>query len=98
MEKTSKQLEDEAVATGHIDLATVSGLSYDEDEGEYTVDLSHICKAVWDDYYRMQMSGKMNMFGYPTVAYFTQNEYPNAYRQAFEHFETNGETTELTFQ
>ena len=46
-----------------------------------------IDKSTWDDYYAVQKSGTMNMFGYPTVVYFLAD---GAYQKAFNHFETEG--------
>lgn len=51
-----------------------------------------VCKIVWDDYYKMQMSGRMNMMGYPTVELFIRGR---CYEKAFEHFETNQKTEDL---
>lgn len=57
-----------------------------------------ISKAIWDEYYGVQMSGVMNMFTHPLIEYFlsSSDESANAvYSRAFEHFETNGNTEPL---
>lgn len=55
-----------------------------------------ITKEVWDDYYAVQESGVMNMFGYPTVVYFLADD--SAYDKAFKHFEEDGNTEPITIE
>tara|TARA_B100001250_G_C19253231_1_gene551680 strand:+ start:162 stop:365 length:204 start_codon:yes stop_codon:yes gene_type:complete len=54
-----------------------------------------ITKDIWDDYYSVQQSGVMNMFGYPTVVYFLTD---GSYRTAFKHFETDGMTDPVVIE
>jgi hypothetical protein len=54
-----------------------------------------ITKNIWDDFYRVQMSGSMNMMGHPYVGYFFDND---AYDAAYNHFQTDGETADLEIQ
>lgn len=54
-----------------------------------------ITKELWDDYYDMQQSGQMNMFGYPTVVYFISH---NAYPKALKHFNDEGNTSDLVIE
>jgi len=48
-----------------------------------------ISKRTWDDYRRVQDSGKMNMFGYPTVVYFMKYQ---AYEKCLQHFDEEENT------
>ena len=54
-----------------------------------------ISKGLWDNYYEVQKSGRMNMFGYPTVVYFLAD---GAYDAAFKHFEEEGSTDPLVIE
>ena len=57
-----------------------------------------ITKEIWDEYYRIQMSGHMNMFYHPLFNYFLSSSDEKAsevYDRAFEHFKTNGNTEPL---
>jgi len=54
-----------------------------------------ITKNIWDDFYTIQMSGRMNMMGHPYIDYFSD---AGAYNAAYTHFQTNGETTDLEIQ
>ena len=52
-----------------------------------------VSKSTWDDYRRVQDSGKMNMFGYPTVVYFMKYD---AYEKCQKHFDEEGNTESIT--
>ena len=52
-----------------------------------------VSKRTWDDYRRVQDSGKMNMFGYPTVVYFMKYR---AYEKCQQHFDEEGKTEPIT--
>jgi hypothetical protein len=54
-----------------------------------------ISKGIWDDYYEVQKSGRMNMFAYPTVVYFLES---GSYEAAFKHFEEEGNTDTLVIE
>jgi len=54
-----------------------------------------ITKNIWDDFYRVQMSGTMNMMGHRSVRYFMSDD---AYDAAYNHFQTDGETADLEIQ
>ena len=54
-----------------------------------------ITKNIWDDFYRVQMSGTMNMMGHRFVRYFFDDD---AYDAAYNHFQTDGETADLEIQ
>ena len=48
-----------------------------------------VSKGIWDDYKRVQDSGVMNMYGYPTVVYFMKY---NAWEKCQKHFDEEGNT------
>jgi hypothetical protein len=52
-----------------------------------------ITYAMWQDYYAVQQSGRINMMLHPNVIYFMSH---NAWQKSFDHFETNGQTDALT--
>jgi len=54
-----------------------------------------ITKSQWDEYYRVQMSGSMNMFGHHLIGYFCQGD---AYGQAKKHFEDEGNIEDLVIE
>ena len=54
-----------------------------------------ITKSKWDEYYRVQMSGSMNMFGHHLIGYFCQGD---AYGQAKKHFEDEGNIEDLVIE
>jgi len=51
-----------------------------------------ITKEIWDDYYEVQQSGRINMFEHPNIAYFFEGD---SYSQAKTHFEVEGNTSDL---
>ena len=54
-----------------------------------------ISQSMWRDYYRVQMSGRINMFEHPLIGYFCEGD---SYSQAFKHFETEGNTDPLVIE
>jgi len=54
-----------------------------------------ITHEIWADYYAVQKSGTMNMFGHPYVIYFFEGD---AYSQAKNHFEVEGNTSDLLIE
>ena len=54
-----------------------------------------ITKGMWDDFYSVQMSGVMNMYGHHLIRYFMHGD---AYEQARHHFEDEGNTEDLVIE
>ena len=54
-----------------------------------------ITRSMWDDYRRDQKSGHMNMMGHHLIGYFCQGD---AYGQAHQHFETDGNEEDLVIE
>ena len=54
-----------------------------------------ITQDIWDDYYSVQQSGIMNMMGHHYIGYFMQGD---AYKQAYKHFEEEGNTEPLVIE
>ena len=54
-----------------------------------------ITEEMWIEYYTVQMSGRMNMMGHPLVTYFMSG---NAYNQALQHFQVEGNKTDLVIE
>tara|TARA_R110002012_G_scaffold56946_4_gene146431 strand:+ start:2018 stop:2233 length:216 start_codon:yes stop_codon:yes gene_type:complete len=52
-------------------------------------------KHIWDEFYRVQQSGKMNMMGHPYVIYFMEGD---NWQRAYDHFEDQGNTEPLTIE
>tara|TARA_R110002020_G_scaffold14091_4_gene50179 strand:- start:33419 stop:33613 length:195 start_codon:yes stop_codon:yes gene_type:complete len=53
-----------------------------------------ITKDMWDEYYEVQQSGRMNMMGHHLIGYFCQGD---AYQQAKNHFVDN-RTSDLVIE
>jgi hypothetical protein len=51
-----------------------------------------IPKIIWDEFYRVQQSGTMNMMGHPYVIYFMQDD---DWQRAYDWFEEEGNTQPL---
>jgi len=48
-----------------------------------------ITRSMWEDYYAVQQSGKINMLHHPLVGFFVNHD---AWQKSFDHFETNAQT------
>ena len=54
-----------------------------------------ISKSEWDDYYKTQMKGTMNMFGHWNIRKFAPE---GNWRKAHDHFETENKTDPLVIE
>lgn len=54
-----------------------------------------IHKYIWDEFYRVQRSGRMNMMGHPYVIYFMEGD---NWQRAYDHFEEEGNTEPLVIE
>jgi hypothetical protein len=85
MEKTNKVLtNEEAVATGYTEVV--------ETKAVWT---AIIHKEIWDDYYEVQLSGRINMLMHPHVELFMK---AGRWEAAHRHFEQEKQTTPLHFE
>ena len=55
----------------------------------------NITKSMWDDYYEVQMSGRMNMMGHHLIGYFMQDD---TYDKAHTHFQEDGNAEDLVIE
>ena len=54
-----------------------------------------ITQEIWEDFYEVQMSGRMNMYGHHYVRYFIPT---GAYETAYEHFKVQGNTDAVVIE
>ena len=54
-----------------------------------------ITRSMWNEYHRVQKSGRMNMMLHPLVEYFMSH---NAWEKAYDHFGINKETEDLVIE
>jgi hypothetical protein len=54
-----------------------------------------ITKVMWDDYYFVQNSGRMNMMQHWAIGYFCSD---SAWQKAHDHFETGGNRNDLVIE
>ncbi len=54
-----------------------------------------ITKLMWDDYYTVQMSGRINMMEHHLIGYFMSD---GVWKQAHEHFEIEGNEDDLLIE